>query len=58
MINDTVQESIEEIQSMLEREVEWRLSDYFENDEFKPTIREINSLLLKLKELAEQKENA
>ena len=50
-------EKISEIQSMIEREVEWPLTDHYQSSEVNPTLRQINAGLLKLQIMAEQIEN-
>ena len=47
-------EKISEIQSMIEREVEWPLTDHYETSEVNPTLRQINAGLLQLQIMAEQ----
>ena len=47
-------EKISEIQSMIEREVEWPLTDYYESNEVNPTLCQINAGLLRLQIMAEQ----
>ena len=47
-------EKISELQSLLEREVEWSLTDYVESKEINPTLRQINAGMLHLQIIAEQ----
>jgi len=47
-------EKISEIQSMIEREVEWPLTDYYKSSEVNPTLCQINAGLLRLQIMAEQ----
>ena len=47
-------EKISEIQSMIEREVEWPLIDHYETSEVNPTLRQINAGLLQLQIMADQ----
>ena len=46
-------EKISEIQSMIEREVEWPLTDYVELKEITPTLRQIHAGLLRLQIIAD-----
>jgi hypothetical protein len=47
-------EKISEIQSIIEREVEWPLTDYVELTEIAPMLRVINANLMKLQLVAEE----
>jgi hypothetical protein len=51
-----VVETIETIESMLEREVEWPLTDHYEKSEIQPLLREIYANLMVLKLNAEEVE--
>ena len=53
MNNIEIIEKISEIQSLIEREVEWPLTDDVENSEINPTLCQINAGLLKLQIIAE-----
>jgi RNA-binding protein YlmH len=53
MTNQEIIEKISEIQSMIEREVEWPMTDYIEPSEINPTLRQINAGLLHLQIIAE-----
>jgi len=46
-------ENISEIQSMLERKVEWLLNEHLSRDELNPVLRVINAKLLELQLMAE-----
>ena len=46
-------ETIETIESMLEREIEWPLTDYVEKKDIQPLLTEIYSCLMVLKLKAE-----
>lgn len=47
-------EKISELQSLLEREVEWSLTDYVESSEINPALRQINAGMLQLQIIAEE----
>lgn len=47
-------EKIEEIESMLERDIEWPMSDYLEKKDIQPLLREIYANLMVLKLNAEE----
>lgn len=42
-------ETIETIESMLEREIEWPLTDYFDKKDIQPLLSEIYANLMALK---------
>ena len=51
-------EKISEIQSMIEREVEWPLTDHIDKKEINPTLCKINAGLLHLQIIAENIEKS
>ena len=50
-------EKISELQSLLEREDEWSLTDYVESRDINPALRQLNAGMLQLQIIAEEIEN-
>ena len=53
MTNQEIIEKISEIQSIIEREVEWPMTDYIDKKEINPVLCKINAGLLELQIIAE-----
>ena len=53
MTNQEIIEKISEIQSMIEREVEWPMTDYIDPVVINLPLRQINAGLLRLQIIAE-----